>query len=523
MTTVSGAKPYTRLYPELAQRFDLNRPFTDLHPSGCALDVHTYPFASRGEIHSVADYDGKSSTFRALISFFLENNPFSRKHFFRELESADRDIVENREFRYSIFAPKIDAAPAGHASARPIILLHGLNEKSWDKYLPWAARLAEETDRPVILFPIAFHMNRAPEAWANPREMMGVAKERRRLFPELRTGSFANAALSHRIQFAPQRFVTSGLESYFNIVDLVRDIHEGRHPMFPPGTRVDLFGYSIGASLSELFLMANRDGLFSDSRAFLFCGGSILDKANPVSKAIMDEEAHRGLQSFLAAFARDPASALGVEPSDVTLDRRGGETVGLAEVPERDRPLADAVTGLTGIEVPTRQEALDPLSNRARSAIGPERFDAIPRSTAEFTAGVERRLGVEFPGPGDVTAPARDRTEAIVGEDRLDTLPSSTGAFARDVESATGVNLPSQGAVVGTAQGAVIEGVETAGDINDRFSAPGAGFGTIDPDRAEQPDQGGSGIRGAAVAGVAAPEPTTSSRRGNTSGTIASL
>jgi len=317
MTTVSGVKSYHRLHRELAQRFDLNRTFTDLQPAGCALDVHTYPFASSGEMHSVADYDGKNSTFRALISFFLENNPFSRKHFFRELESADRDIVENREFRYSIFAPKIDAAPAGRASARPIILLHGLNEKSWDKYLPWAARLAEETDRPVILFPIAFHMNRAPEAWANPREMMGVAKERLRLFPELRTGSFANAALSHRIQFAPQRFVTSGLESYFNIVDLVRDIHQGRHPMFPPGTRVDLFGYSIGAALSELFLMANRDGLFSDSRAFLFCGGSILDKANPVSKAIMDEEAHRRLQSFLAAFARDPASALGVDPAEL--------------------------------------------------------------------------------------------------------------------------------------------------------------------------------------------------------------
>ncbi|MFW6313936.1 MAG: DUF6051 family protein [Spirochaetota bacterium] len=311
---MSGVTPYHRLYPELARRFDPAMPTTDLEPAGCAVEVSTHSFVSKSGIHSVADYDGKNSTFRALVSFFLENNPFSRRHFFRELESADRDIVENREFRYSVFEPKIDAPPQSASPARPILLLHGLNEKSWDKYLPWAVRLAEDTGRPVILFPLAFHMNRAPEAWANPREMMGVANERRRLFPDLRAGSFANAALSHRIQFAPQRFITSGLESYFNLVDLVRDIHSGGHPMFPAGTRVDLFGYSIGASISELLLMANRDGLFSDSRAFLLCGGSVLGNANPVSKAIMDDEAHRGLQTFLEAFVRDPAAALGLEP-----------------------------------------------------------------------------------------------------------------------------------------------------------------------------------------------------------------
>jgi hypothetical protein len=46
---------------------------------------------------------------------------------------ADSEINENREFRYPVFLPE------GYKQTnRAIILLHGLNEKSWDKYLPWA-------------------------------------------------------------------------------------------------------------------------------------------------------------------------------------------------------------------------------------------------------------------------------------------------------------------------------------------------------------------------------------------------
>jgi hypothetical protein len=259
-----------------------------------------------------------------LISFFLENNPFSKRNFIRELQSPDRDVVENREFRYSVFLPgdKRGGDSPGARFDRATLLLHGLNEKQWEKYLPWAARLAELTGRPVILFPIAFHMNRAPEAWANPREMMGVAKERKRLFPDLYAGSFANAALSHRIQFAPHRFLVSGLETYLNLLELAREIQSGAHPCFSPGSRLDLFGYSIGASLTQLLMMANREGLFSDSRAFLFCGGSVLDQANPVSRAIMDDEAHRAIVGYFRNVAADPEGSLPVPQEQLRkLDR----------------------------------------------------------------------------------------------------------------------------------------------------------------------------------------------------------
>lgn len=313
MTVSTARHPYRELFTELGEVFDLDRPEVDLRTLGLPIRIKSFPFSSVHDIHPASEFGRQSSTFRALVSFFLENNPFSKRNFVRELESPDRDVLENREFRYSVFLPA-DYDSAGRGSPprfdRGILLLHGLNEKLWQKYLPWAARLTELTGRPVILFPIAFHMNRAPEAWSNPREMMGVANERKRLFPDLEAGSFANAALSHRIQFAPHRFLVSGFESYLNLLDLVRHIHRGEHPCFVPGGKVDLFGYSIGASLSELLLMANREGLFSDSRAFLFCGGSVLDQANPVSRAIMDDEAYSTLVGFLRDVATDLASAL---------------------------------------------------------------------------------------------------------------------------------------------------------------------------------------------------------------------
>lgn len=323
MTNPVALQPHHELYRELAAALDLER--ERIEPPGVpsGVRIHTFPFTSSTSLHARTTGRESNPTFGALVSFFLEHNPFSRRHFARGLDSASVDIAENREFRYAVFTPTSESG----RFTRATLLLHGLNEKSWSKYLPWAARLAVLTGRPVVLFPIAFHMNRAPDAWADPREMMGVAKERKRLFPGLEAGSFANAALSQRIQFAPHRFLTSGLETYFNIVDLVREISSGSHALFSAGARVDLFGYSIGASLAQLLLMANRDRLFSDSRAFLFCGGAVLDQANPVSKAIMDGEAYRAVFAFLRDLAVDPAAALPLEPEAADSMHRELETI----------------------------------------------------------------------------------------------------------------------------------------------------------------------------------------------------
>ena len=311
MTGVGRVGAHGVLRQELAGVFDQSAESTDVEPIvGAPIQVLTYPFeSSHSDVHPLDDYASADPTVRALFAYYLEHSPHSNRHLFRALQTSDRAIDSNRSFRYAVFSPK--RAPDAEGFSNAIVLMHGLNERFWSKYLPWAARLAELRQAPVILFPIAFHMNRAPDVWARPREMIGVARERQTLFPGLASSSFANVALSHRVQFAPHRFVTSGLQTYLDLIDLCRAIRDGAHPGIAEGARVDLFGYSIGCLLVQMLMMANPDGLFGSSRAALFCGGSILEHARPVSKAIVDEEAHRGLTHYLERLARDPATTLG--------------------------------------------------------------------------------------------------------------------------------------------------------------------------------------------------------------------
>ena len=86
----------------------------------------------------------------------------------------DNGIEENKNFNYIIFAPKRQEK---HKEA--LLLLHGLNERSWEKYLTWAEYLAENTGKAVILFPIAFHMNRTPASWHQPRAILPWAVKRK--------------------------------------------------------------------------------------------------------------------------------------------------------------------------------------------------------------------------------------------------------------------------------------------------------------------------------------------------------
>jgi hypothetical protein len=200
----------------------------------------------------------------------------------------------NADYRYSIFKP------TGEGKATSvIILLNGLNEKRWDKYLPWALRLADSAGKAVVLFPIAFHMNRTPIDWSNARIMKAVSAERRQRYPTIAHSSFANAAISVRLQEAPQRFFWSGLQTYLDIVQLVNQIRNGCHEHIEANATIDFFAYSVGSFLSELILMTNPGNLFSDSRLFIFCGGPTLDRMYAASRYIMDSEAVVALHSYL--------------------------------------------------------------------------------------------------------------------------------------------------------------------------------------------------------------------------------
>lgn len=206
---------------------------------------------------------------------------------------TDDCIEENRRFNYTIFTPD-----RTEKQSKAILLLHGLNERSWDKYLTWAEYLVEHTGRPVILFPIAFHMNRSPLTWNNPRTIMPWVNLRKREVGGLTNSTFANVALSYRISKQPLRFYVSGLQSAYNIQQLVSEIKSGQHPLFNEGTSINIFAYSIGAFLSQILLLANTDEMFSDSKLFMFCGGSIFSHMNGNARDILDKEASDRLMNY---------------------------------------------------------------------------------------------------------------------------------------------------------------------------------------------------------------------------------
>ncbi|MDR1592372.1 MAG: DUF6051 family protein [Prevotellaceae bacterium] len=206
---------------------------------------------------------------------------------------SDDNIKENNLFTYTVFVHK------GVVQAdKAILLLHGLNERSWEKYLPWAEKLAVGTGRPVILFPIAFHMNRTPESWHNPRSLLPYVNRRKEKFASLGNSTFANLAISSRLSENPARFYISGKESIFNLWQLIREIKNGQHPLFAPNTSINIFAYSIGAFLAQVLLLSNPEKLTSDSRLFMFCGGSLFSRMDGNSRDIVDWEAFLKLKDY---------------------------------------------------------------------------------------------------------------------------------------------------------------------------------------------------------------------------------
>lgn len=208
------------------------------------------------------------------------------------INASDTLIAENRCFTYPVFSP------TGKKSDKVILLLHGLNERSWHKYLVWALSLAENTGSHVILFPISFHINRSPDSWRDPRKMVSIMNSRRMTTENIMMSSFANAALSTRLSEYPFRFFNSGYQTAADIISLVKSIRDGLHPVVPKGSYVNIFAYSIGAFLAEILLMGNPDDLFSDSQLFIFCGGSVFSSMRGSSKLIMDSLAFDMVYSY---------------------------------------------------------------------------------------------------------------------------------------------------------------------------------------------------------------------------------
>ena len=206
----------------------------------------------------------------------------------------DSEVKDNISFRYHVFSP------VGTVEAKKIVLLfHGFNEKHWHKYLPWAKHIVDSTGKTVVLFPIAFHMNRASQEWSDARLMYEVSNRRRELFPDIIHSTLSNAAISARLHSKPQRFLWSGLQTYYDVIQFIEEYKSGLHPFIAADTEVDVFAYSIGAFLAEILFMSNHRDYFNSSRLVLFCGGPVFNRLSPVSKYILDSRANVALYSYM--------------------------------------------------------------------------------------------------------------------------------------------------------------------------------------------------------------------------------
>jgi pimeloyl-ACP methyl ester carboxylesterase len=240
---------------------------------------------------------------------------FSSSHS-SSLLGEDHCIEENLSFSCPVCMP---GGETGGPFDRAIILLHGLNERYWDKYMPWAYTLAVRLGVPVIMFPIAFHMDRGRPAWSDMRRMNREATKRRSAVygggAGARTVSCANCAMSERIGSHPERSVRSGIQTIGDVEQLVRELGNGTVEGFSEVGHIDLFGYSIGCTILEALLMKDqqrRDGdqLFKDSQAVLFCGGAVLCHTDPVRRGIIDQAAFSRLHRFFVELSHANPEAL---------------------------------------------------------------------------------------------------------------------------------------------------------------------------------------------------------------------
>lgn len=211
-----------------------------------------------------------------------------------DVHIKDVFVSENKDFQYYILKPKADVP-----SKKVIFLFHGFNEKNWDKYLPWGKAIADQTQSAVVFFPLAFHMQRAPLHWSDKRKMYQLCEERKKKFPNIIHSSLSNVAISMRLHAMPHRFIWSGIQTYFDVIQLIEDCKAGKYPIIDKDFTFNMFAYSIGGLLAEILKLSNHNNYFTNTKVALFCSGAVFNRITPVSKFIIDSEAIVALYSYL--------------------------------------------------------------------------------------------------------------------------------------------------------------------------------------------------------------------------------
>ena len=249
---------------------------------GSNLVINNYSFTSDESVY-YPDSDYIKNCIMTNISY---DTAIKTRSFAEKIHESE---TYNRKFIFPLYTNP-------GKSKNLIILLHGLNEGGWEKYHTWAKKLAELTNRSVLMFPVSHHVNRRPPEWIASREMNALAKERQKLFGA-EEFSFINSAISTRLHLMPELFFWSGLRSFYDVQKLVKEIRDGRYESIDKDCNISMFGYSIGAFLIEVLLMARKE-MFADTKSVLFCGGLTMDMMNLKSRFICDSKAEKSVKNF---------------------------------------------------------------------------------------------------------------------------------------------------------------------------------------------------------------------------------
>ncbi len=207
---------------------------------------------------------------------------------------ADHLVDENIHFRYPLVREHGSGQPRTRYD-RAVLILHGLNERSFTKYIPWAYQLWEGLKVPVILFPLSFHITRVHPSWLH--EQRGNYTQRSRIPGNNNLHRF-NAVISDRLGSHPERLFWGAIQSYWDIVHLASEIRAGRHPHFTPGARIDVLGFSAGGFVALALLLENSLGLFSQSRGVLFSTCAAMRDISLSSYLIVDQAAENALMNL---------------------------------------------------------------------------------------------------------------------------------------------------------------------------------------------------------------------------------
>jgi hypothetical protein len=277
-------------YRDIALAVRRREDWTDGEPvrfAGEGAEVHLLPFRSRQEQHLL----GRPGYRCEQHGLDFPGEP-------TEDGLADCDIGENLDFRF----PLLRDIPAGGAAAPArhlVILLHGLNERSFTKYVPWAYHLWRATGAAVALFPLSLHIGRVNRAWGG--DLDAYLRRRRQVDRNENVHSF-NCVISDRLDAHPERFFWGGLQSHGDVRDLVRQVRAGGLPQVLPEARIDLLGYSAGGYLSLALLLADEDGLFRDTRCVVFESGAALRSTSMSSRFIIDHACEVSLMKLYVRF-----------------------------------------------------------------------------------------------------------------------------------------------------------------------------------------------------------------------------